>query len=241
MDILAFLPIGFLVGMSHALEADHLAAVATMLQRKDGRRSMILRGAVWGLGHTVALFAICSAVVLLGLTISGTVGATLEFAVGLMIVALGAQVLWRLRREKIHFHVHEHDGVRHFHAHSHAQDRMPHSESLHRHAHETFRTHRKALFIGMMHGAAGSAGLLVLMVAATENAAQALASFLAFGIGSIIGMAALSAIASYPLIVAQRGTIWMRKTTTAAIGCGALWVGAALMLESLAALRIFAT
>lgn len=241
MEILAFLPIGFLLGMSHALEADHLAAVATMLQREDGRRSIILRGAVWGLGHTISLFAICSTVVLLGLTISGTVEATLELAVGLMIVTLGAQVLWRLRRERIHFHVHEHDGVRHFHAHSHAQDRMPHGENPHRHAHESLRTHRKALFIGMIHGAAGSAGLLVLMVAATENPAQALASFVVFGVGSIIGMAALSAIASYPLVVAQRGTIWVRNMTTAAIGCAALWVGGALMLESLATLQIFGT
>jgi len=239
MDLLAFLPLGFFVGMGHALEADHLAAVATMLQRHDGRRSLILRGAVWGVGHTLSLFVICSAVVLLGLTVSGTVEAALELSVGLMIVALGAQVLWRLHRDRVHIHVHEHGGVRHLHAHSHARDPLPHAESPHSHRHSALRAHRKALLIGILHGAAGSAGLLVLMVASTKGPGEALAYFLVFGLGSILGMAALSAIASYPLIAVQRGALWLRNATTAAIGIGALWVGGHLAWESLATLGIF--
>lgn len=238
MDLLAFLSIGFFVGMGHALEADHLAAVATMLQRQDGRRSLILRGAIWGVGHTLSLFVICSAVVLLGMTVSGTVEAALELSVGILIIVLGAQVVWRLRRERVHIHVHEHDGVRHLHAHSHARDVRPHAESRHRHVHRAFHTHRKALLIGLLHGAAGSAGLLVLMVASTQSAAGALTYFLVFGIGSILGMAALSAVAGYPLVAVQRGAVWLRNTTTAAIGLGAIWVGAHLAMESLAVLRL---
>jgi len=234
MDLLAFLPIGFFVGMGHALEADHLAAVATMMQRQDGRRSLVLRGAVWGVGHTLSLFVICTAVVLLGLTVSGTVEATLELSVGIMILALGAQVLWRLRRERVHVHVHEHDGVRHLHAHSHAGDPRPHKGSRHRHIHRVFQTHRKALFIGILHGA----GLLVLMVASTRSGFEALGYFLVFGIGSILGMAALSAVWSYPLIAIQRGAVWLRNMTTAAIGAGAIWVGGHLAIESLTALRL---
>jgi ABC-type nickel/cobalt efflux system permease component RcnA len=238
MDLLAFLSLGFFVGMGHALEADHLAAVATMLQRQDGRRSLILRGAIWGVGHTLSLFVICSAVILLGMTVSGTVEAALELSVGLMIIVLGAQVIWRLRREKMHIHAHEHDGVRHLHVHSHATDTRPHAKSAHRHAHRPFLAHRKALLIGLLHGAAGSAGLLVLMVASTQSAAGALTYFLVFGIGSILGMAALSAVASYPLIAVQRGAVWLRNATTAAIGAGAIWVGGHLALESLATLGL---
>ena len=242
MDLIAFLAVGFFVGMGHALEADHLAAVATMLCSGANRRALILRGAVWGLGHTLALFVICSAVVLLGLTISGTLEAVLEFCVGVMIVVLGLQVIWRLRRERIHIHAHEHDGVRHIHAHSHAGEPASHRESahLHRHPaplHHALFAHRKALLVGLMHGAAGSAALLVLMVATTNSPGEALAYFLVFGIGSILGMATLSAVASYPLLTIQRGALWLRNLTTAAIGLGALWVGGHLAYESLIVLQ----
>lgn len=236
MEVLAFLSIGLAVGMGHALEADHLAAVATMMDRKGGRRSLIARGAFWGLGHTLSLFAICSAVVLLGLTISVRTEAALELAVGVTIVALGAQVLWRLRRRKVHIHVHEHDGVRHIHAHSHAGDGVVHDRNPHRHRHAARRTNLKAAGIGLLHGAAGSAGLLVLMVASTQDAWQALAYFAVFGVGSIAGMAALSAVASYPLVLIQRGAVWMHRTTSAAIGAAAVWVGGTLAFESLSAL-----
>jgi hypothetical protein len=237
MDMLTFLPIGFLVGMGHALEADHLAAVATMLDREGGRRALIARGAFWGIGHTASLFLISSAVVLLGLTVSGRVEAVLELVVGLMILALGLQVLLRLRRSGIHLHVHEHDGRRHVHAHSHRADPAPHRASLHRHRHPERRHNLKALAIGMVHGAAGSAGLLVLMVAATRSLGQALAYFLVFGIGSIAGMAGLSAAASVPLVAVHRSAAWLRTGTTAAIGAVAILVGGSMMLESAVALR----
>ena len=237
MDHLGFLAVGFFIGMGHALEADHLAAVATMMCSGEGRRSLILRGAIWGLGHTLALFVICSAVVLLGLSISGTLEAVLELSVGFMIVGLGAQVLWRLHRERIHIHVHEHDGVRHLHAHSHAGETRSHQSSPHAHRHRSLLSHRKPMLIGLMHGAAGSAGLLVLMVASTQSAGEALAYFLVFGVGSVLGMAALTAAASYPLLTIQRGALWLRTMTTAVIGFGALWIGGHLAVESLAALQ----
>jgi len=229
-DYTAFLSLGFVIGMAHALEADHLAAVGAMIDRRAGRRSLILRGTVWGLGHTLSLFAISSTVVLFGLAFSGRLEAGLELAVGLMIVGLGARVLWKLRRERIHLHVHEHDGAAHLHLHSHAGEGAHHA-SGHDHAHPA-RQHLGVLGVGMMHGAAGSAGLLVLTLAATDSIAQALIYFAVFGLGSITGMAALTAIASYPLGAIERGANWMKTATGLGIGGLAIWIGGGLALRS---------
>lgn len=213
-----FLFLGFLIGMQHALEADHLAAVGAMAARRGGsRRSLVLRGAVWGLGHTITLFAICSAVILLGLTLTDRVAATMEFAVGVMLVVLGLDVLRRLWKERIHFHVHRHDdGKPHVHAHSHAGETVAHAASDHRHRHREGLPLR-ALAVGLVHGAAGSAGLLALAVAATGEPAVALAYVALFGVGSILGMALLSLVASWPLIAVERHA----KLAHRAIGLGA--------------------
>jgi len=93
MEMWSLLAFGALVGMQHALEADHLAAVAALSARPSNRRSLMLRGAWWGAGHTIALFAICGSVLLLGLTLGDGLQASLEFAVGIMVAGLGLNVL----------------------------------------------------------------------------------------------------------------------------------------------------
>ncbi|MHA6344391.1 hypothetical protein [Roseivivax sp. CAU 1761] len=231
----AVLWLGFVIGMAHALEADHLAAVAAMTGREDGPRRLILRGMAWGAGHTLALFAICATVIALGLTISGRLEAGLEFAVGLMIAGLGLRMLWRLRRDRVHIHVHEHDGRRHIHAHSHAGETGEHAASPHGHSHRA-PGHLGTVGVGLVHGAAGSAGLLVLTVAATDSLAQAMAYCAIFGLGSLAGMAALSAAASLPLGLLERGASWMRPVAMAGIGVFAVWVGGSLAVESFGAL-----
>ncbi len=146
----AFLALGFVIGMAHALEADHLAAVATFANEGDGRARLIARGALWGLGHTTALFVICSVVVLAGLTISGRVEATMEGAVGVMIIALGLRVLWKMRRDRIHVHVHAHGTKKHIHLHSHAGEAAPHG------AHDHSHSHRARAMVGRARWSSGS-------------------------------------------------------------------------------------
>jgi ABC-type nickel/cobalt efflux system permease component RcnA len=237
-DHWAFLSLGFFIGMAHALEADHLAAVSAMLNGKSSRKALIARGAVWGVGHTLSLFTICTVVVLFGLTITGRVEAGLELAVGVMIVVLGCRVLWKLHRERIHVHVHAHADTRHIHLHSHAADPAPHEASAHDHRHAVRKGHLATMGIGMVHGAAGSAGLLVLAIAAADSIGQALAYFAVFGIGSMIGMAALTAVASYPLHLIERGAGWMRTATALGIGGLAIWVGGTLAMHSFAGLHL---
>ncbi|MFT7105847.1 MAG: ABC-type nickel/cobalt efflux system permease component RcnA [Yoonia sp.] len=234
---LSFLALGFAVGLAHALEADHVAAVATMMEKNDGRRGIILRGTAWGLGHTLALFVICSVVLMLGLTISSTVESVLELAVGFMIAGLGLRVLWKLRRERIHIHAHAHNGARHVHAHSHARDPDRHDEALHRHRHPA-RAMLPTLGIGLIHGAAGSAGLLVLVVATAPSTAQAMLAFVVFGIGSLIGMTLLTAAASYPLGRIHRGAAWMRMSLAFCIGGLACLVGGGVVVDSLGGLGV---
>ena len=230
MGYYTLLSFGCLVGMQHALEADHLAAVAAMSAGRTSRRALVLRGGFWGLGHTATLLLICGVLLIFGETISPRTEAILELAVGGMLVLLGVRVLRSLWLKRPHFHFHEHDaGVRHLHAHTHVGD-GPHSQSAHRHEHSELGLGR-ALAIGMMHGAAGSAGLLVLAVAA-NSVLNAFGYVLAFGLGSILGMAALSFVASYPVQFLQRSTARFNAAAVACIGCAAVIIGGRLLAGS---------
>lgn len=199
-----FLALGFLIGMQHALEADHIAAIGAMASGGPAsKRNLTLRGAVWGLGHTITLFAVCAAVLLLGFSLDDQTSALLEFCVGIMLVLLGADVIRRMYKKKVHFHVHTHgSGKPHFHAHSHLGSDAPHQKDSHDHRHPNGFPMR-ALFVGLTHGAAGSAGLLALAIAGTQDPWIALGYVLVFGIGSILGMAVLSFAAALPLGFAE--------------------------------------
>ena len=156
------LGLGFLLGMQHALEADHIAAVSSIAARRSHVADIVKHGLTWGLGHTLTLFVFAGAAILLGWAIPEDVARPLETAVGLMLIGLGAHVLWRLWRDRVHFHRHGHaDGTVHFHAHSHAGETAPHVRNVHAHDHG-FRW--RTMLVGLMHGMAGSAALLVLAV-----------------------------------------------------------------------------
>ncbi len=219
-----FLALGFLIGMQHALEADHLAAVGAMAASAHAsKRGLALRGAAWGLGHAFALFAICLAVILMDLTLTDRVAAALEFGVGVMLVLLGIDVIRRMRKRRVHYHVHDHgDGRAHLHAHSHAGATRPHARDPHDHRHPNGFPLR-ALIVGLVHGAAGSAGLLALAVAATGEPWTAVGYVLVFGLGSILGMAALSFVAAWPLGAMEWHTKWLHNGLS--IGAAALAIG----------------
>src|ERR1700709_669410 len=148
--------------MQHALEADHIAAVSSIAARRTHIGDIVRHGLTWGLGHTLTLFVFAGAALLLGHAIPEHVARPMETAVGIMLVGLGAHVLWRLWRDRVHFHRHGHeDGTVHIHAHSHAGETTAHRRDAHAHAHG-FRW--RTLLVGLMHGMAGSAALLMLAV-----------------------------------------------------------------------------
>jgi hypothetical protein len=135
-------------------------------------------------------------------------------------------VLWRLWRDRVHFHSHSHgDGTRHIHLHSHAGETKAHAASAHAHAHaHGFRW--RTLLVGLMHGMAGSAALLVLAVSQAASPGVAVAYVLLFGIGSMLGMGALSAVIAVPLAVSARWLTWANRGLQGAVGVVTIAVGA---------------
>lgn len=225
-----FLVLGFFLGMSHALEADHLAAVGALASkgRASGRRLALL-GASWGLGHTTTLMVLALPVVLFGAVLSARLFAGLEVAVGLMLVGLGLSVLWRLRRQRVHFHAHDHGQGPHLHAHSHAGASVEHDRDDH--AHDHFRFSPRAFAVGLMHGAAGSAGLVALAAAATGSALVAMGYVALFGLGSLLGMALLTWAAAWPLRLAEQRAARLLTLAQCAVAVIAIVIGLTHMSE----------
>lgn len=217
------LGLGFLLGMQHALEADHIAAVSSIAARRTGVRDIVKHGLTWGLGHTLTLFAFAGAAILLGHAIPEHLTRPLETAVGIMLVGLGLNVLWRLWRDRVHFHKHGHyDGKTHIHVHSHANEQLPHAHSAHAHKHG-FRW--RSLAVGLMHGMAGSAALLVLAVSQVANPVYGLIYVLLFGVGSMVGMGALSTVIAIPLVVSANTLTWANRGLQIAVGIVTIAIG----------------
>lgn len=227
--MLSLMFLGIVAGMVHALEADHLAAVATLVTDGKKRRQLAWRGATWGLGHTITLFLVCAGVIQFSMALTPSRAAAFECAVGMMMVLLAAHVVWKMKRDKVHFHAHDHGDGMHVHAHSHATAQVPHSEDPHDHVH---RFELKALLVGLMHGAAGSAALVALALATAQSPTQALFYVALFGVGSIIGMAAMTSLAAWPLMAAARAAGWVHKGAQITIATVAAGVGITIILET---------
>ncbi|HUG52559.1 MAG TPA: urease accessory protein [Vicinamibacteria bacterium] len=196
----SLLTLGFFLGMRHALEADHVAAVASLATRTSSARDGVRLAAFWGTGHAVTLLVVGLAVAGLGAAVPHGMARVFEAVAGLLLAALGLDVLRRLRRRHVHFHLHEHgDGVRHLHAHSHTgQEGEAHDPRHHHHRHPP-RLLARALVMGSLHGMAGSAALLVVSLQGVSSAAHAVAYMAVFGVGSVLGMMLFSLAIVLPL------------------------------------------
>ena len=220
---MTLLLLGFLIGMRHALEADHVAAVATLATRSDSFADTIRQGTVWGIGHTITLVLFGSAVLWMDNLMPQQVAMALESAVGVMLVILGFDVIRRLLRDRVHFHRHRHGRRSHFHAHSHAGE-SGHDDSAHSHSHaQAFPL--RALLIGLMHGMAGSAALIILTLETMHSPLQGMLYMLLFGLGSMLGMALLSAVIAIPLRHSARGLTWLHNGLQLVIGVATIMIG----------------
>ena len=221
--MLSVLFLGFVIGLQHALEADHVAAVSSLVCGKSEVKGIARHGAIWGLGHTLVLVMFGGGVLFLEMTIDDAFANGLEFGVGIMLVALGGNVLTRLWRQKIHFHAHRHgSGDLHFHAHSHRGDPDPHDLSSHAHGHPGWP---RTFVVGLMHGMAGTAALVVLTATTFETPGLGFVFILVFGAGSIIGMVALSAVIAVPISLTARSLTRVNTGIQAAVGLATLAIG----------------
>src|SRR5919109_181186 len=193
--LIATLGLGFVLGLKHALDADHIVAVSTIVSEHKSIFKSSLVGTFWGLGHTVSLFLIGLLVILLRLAISPRVALWMELGVAVMLVLLGANIVWKFfRGKRIHIHTHEHDGLTHAHIHLHEGE-----EEYHNHYH-LIKFGTKPFFVGLVHGVAGSAALMLLVLTTIPSPLAGILYILIFGIGSIGGMLIMSSLISLPFI-----------------------------------------
>lgn len=204
-SIVAVLIIGGLLGLRHAFEPDHLAAVSTLATRPNGSRwwGAARLGLIWGVGHTVTVGAVALLVIALGVQLPEALWPAAELVVAGLLVVLGGLVIWRYIRGRWHMHLHTHPAaVPHFHLHSHTAD------PSHGHTHATVDA-RRSLGFGIAHGLAGSGAIAALVVAAVPDTASRLVYFAAFGAGTIGGMLGVSLILSALVrFAAARGARW---------------------------------
>jgi high-affinity nickel permease len=177
--------IAMLLGLRHATDPDHLAAVTTLIAsgRDRTKRAAARLGVAWGLGHAASLFAFGLPIVLFKAYLPDGVQRGAETAVGVMIVGLAILMLARWRRGAFHLHPHEHAGGRHTHIHDHAK--------THRHTVRT-RSPLQAFAIGLVHGMGGSAGVGILLLAAIHDRGVAVAALALFALFTAVSMALLS-------------------------------------------------
>lgn len=220
---IAVLLIGFVFGLYHAIEADHLAAVSAIVSEHRNVWTASVIGGFWGFGHTISLFFVGALVIFLKLQISERVEGWLEGLVGVMLVLLGVNAIRKIfAAQKIHAHTHEHDGHKHSHIHIH------HNEKAER-SHHRFAP--RAVAVGMIHGLAGSAGLMLLVLPTISSAAVALLYIAIFGVGSIAGMMIMSLLMGLPLYFTAERFITINKGIRFLAGAFSLVWGALLINE----------
>lgn len=195
--------LGFLLGMKHALDADHIVAVTTIVSRSRSILRSMLVGVSWGLGHTLVLFVVGFGALVLKLTVPDKLALSMEFVVGIVLVLLGIPLVKRLVRDRVHLHWHRHGDTGHLHSHSH--DDSPQHD--HRHV-------RRPLLIGMVHGLAGSGALTLLVLSSMPSVLQGMVFLLLFGAGSILGMLLFSGVIGLPFKLAAgisaRLNLWVQ-------------------------------
>lgn len=203
MSILLFLFTGMVLGMRHSLDADHVVAVSTLVAEEHRPWPAARLGFVWGLGHLLPLTLAGLPIMLLRLTLPATMEQTVDLGVGLLLVALGVRTLWRLRQDRVHFHVHVHGGQEHAHFHPHGKDATHSHPGVHDHVHPLPGRERRTLltfFSGVMQGLAGSGAAVVLALTAAPSLISGVAYLMAFGVGNIIGMFAMTLLVAAPVL-----------------------------------------
>ena len=189
---LSLLGFGFLLGIRHAFDVDHIAAVSTIIHNHKSIKKSTLVGLFWGFGHTISLLIAGLLILLFKISVPEKIALSLEFIVGIVLVLLGINVLFTMNKNKVHFHRHKHGNKEHIHFHSHKLAKN--------HSHEHMHL-SKSLITGIVHGLAGSAAITLLVLTAINSLLLSLIYILIFGIGSIIGMMLISSIISLPFIL----------------------------------------
>jgi len=220
ITVVSILAYSMVFGLKHALEPDHLAAVSTIAVEHKSLLGSSLVGAVWGLGHTLSLLLAGLAVTLLGFDLREEYLSPVEIIVALMLIGLGARTFWLIWRERKPAASSEStETLLHFHQHN------PASHGV------WGRIGVRPLVIGMIHGLAGSAGLLLLLIPIIPSTTLKIVYILVFGAGSIVGMVIMSCMVGLPTRLMAARFLKLNLTIRALAGLFSIGFGVWLLYE----------
>lgn len=199
IGLLTIIGIGFLLGMRHATDPDHVIAVSTIVTREHSIKRSALIGAVWGVGHTLTILAVGGAIILFRITLPPRVGLSMELAVGVMLIFLGIKNLGGLFTAAAaqagevvteHPQYHSHGDFVHVHHHGHSHDPQHNPVATLDRWCKRYRTYQlvRPLIVGIVHGLAGSAAVALLVLSTISNVHWAIAYLGIFGVGTVLGM-----------------------------------------------------
>src|SRR3954453_23586404 len=176
VSLLSILLLGFLLDIKHAIEPDHIIAVSTIASESKNLKRSVFAGVYWGIGHTATLFIVGMFLIVAKNTITDTVALSLEFIVGIMLVSLGLNSILAFIKHRHHSHD------------------IPNQD-------KNSRSHLKSFFIGLIHGLAGSAAMVLLTMSTVSTAWQGALYILIFGCGTVVGMLSFSTVIGIPFVL----------------------------------------
>jgi sulfite exporter TauE/SafE len=232
--MISVLLLGFLMGIRHALEADHILAVATLVESKNSGEAM-KQGLVWGIGHTLTLLVLGAVFISFDFLITESASHILELIVGIMLVILGIDLLRKIYNDRIHLHPHKHaNGINHLHFHVHpTSGNSTNNRSHQSHSHSHIGSFPiRALLIGFMHGLAGSSVLIILTLKTIHSPLTGLIYILLFGLGSIVSMALTSVVIAIPVRQTMKKSQWLYGGFRSAIATFTLIFGMYIVYDS---------
>lgn len=224
LSVASILGAGFLIGMKHALDADHVVAVSTIVSESKSLRKASTVGIKWGLGHTFTLFLVGLIVVVTGIRIPEKLTMSMEFIVGMVLVGLGISTIRGYYVKRVHVHNHDHDNTSHLHFHYHDKTKK------HEHEHKN-KASRSSFLIGMVHGMAGSGALMLLVLGTISSTTVGLLYILVFGLGSTLGMLIVSSAISLPFIFTAGLSDSLNRFMSLVAGSASVLAGLLIMFE----------
>jgi len=234
---LAALTLGLLLGLKHATDADHVVAVSTIVGEYRNAWRGIWVGASWGMGHTAPLLVLGTIILLFKGPVMDryeTAAPVLEFGVGVMLVFLGAQVLWNLWRRRLHVHEHVKSEGSHVHIHAtHGPEEGPDAGRSHGFFHfgrPFFRM--KSFTIGIVHGLAGSAAVMLVLLPTLSSIWVGVGYLILFGVGTILSMSAITLALGVPF-AATGGSQRLNRAVAITAGVASAVIGVALMTDTM--------